>query len=135
MQYSEIFKSMQGEGLYTGYPSLWLRLFSCNLNCNGFGQVDPTDESTYELPYEEINIEGIKSIQELPVFSKGCDSSYSWARRFRHLNIEEDAETVIERLEKLLPEPGVWNKENAYNYHMVYTGGEPLLKRNQKHII
>ena len=47
--YSEIFHSIQGEGYYTGYPTLWLRLWACNLQCHGFGQKDPTDESTYIL--------------------------------------------------------------------------------------
>ena len=49
--YSEIFKSIQGEGHYTGVPTTWLRFFGCNLECNGFGQDDPTDPSTYKLPY------------------------------------------------------------------------------------
>ena len=39
--YSEIFKSIQGEGTYTGVHTLWLRFFMCNLQCNGFGQLDP----------------------------------------------------------------------------------------------
>ena len=47
--YSEIFYSPQGEGHYTGYPTVWLRTFLCNLQCDGFGQDDPTDESTYDL--------------------------------------------------------------------------------------
>ena len=41
--YSEIFDSIQGEGTYTGVHSLWLRFFLCNLQCNGFGQLDPKD--------------------------------------------------------------------------------------------
>lgn len=53
--YSEIFHSVQGEGKYTGLPTAWLRFFLCKLQCNGFGQKDPTDESTYKLPYQDIN--------------------------------------------------------------------------------
>ena len=45
--YSEIFHSIQGEGFYTGYPTLWLRLWACNLQCHGFGQKDPADPSTW----------------------------------------------------------------------------------------
>jgi 7-carboxy-7-deazaguanine synthase len=41
--YSEIFHSIQGEGHYTGVPTAWLRFFLCNLQCNGFGQINPTD--------------------------------------------------------------------------------------------
>ncbi len=39
--YSEIFYSIQGEGHYTGVPTAWIRFFLCNLQCNGFGQLDP----------------------------------------------------------------------------------------------
>jgi len=41
--YSEIFHSIQGEGHYTGVPTAWIRFFLCNLQCNGFGQINPTD--------------------------------------------------------------------------------------------
>ena len=46
--YSEIFHSIQGEGHYTGVPTAWIRFFLCNLQCNGFGQIDPTNPDTYE---------------------------------------------------------------------------------------
>ena len=62
--YSEIFDSVQGEGEYTGYPTAWLRFFLCNLQCNGFGQEDPTDPSTYQLPYEEIDITDKKNVSQ-----------------------------------------------------------------------
>ena len=54
--YSEVFHSIQGEGHYTGRPTVWLRFFLCNLQCNGFGQIDPTNESTYELPYKDFDV-------------------------------------------------------------------------------
>lgn len=34
MKVNEIFKSLQGEGLYTGYPVLFIRLSGCNRNCS-----------------------------------------------------------------------------------------------------
>ena len=49
--YSEIFHSIQGEGHYTGVPTAWIRFFLCNLQCNGFGQIGPTNPDTYELPF------------------------------------------------------------------------------------
>lgn len=33
MQVKEIFLSIQGEGAYTGYPTLFVRFQGCNLNC------------------------------------------------------------------------------------------------------
>jgi len=34
MLVSEIFESIQGEGKYTGYPALFIRLSGCNLKCS-----------------------------------------------------------------------------------------------------
>ena len=36
-----------------GKPSVWLRFFGCNLECNGFGQREPTKPDTWELLDEE----------------------------------------------------------------------------------
>ena len=55
--YSEIFYSIQGEGHYTGVPTAWIRFFLCNLQCNGFGQIDPTNPDTYELPFEDFDVD------------------------------------------------------------------------------
>ena len=83
--YSEIFHSAQGEGLYTGTPGPWLRYFMCNLQCNGFGQDDPTDESTYKLPYKDLDTSKYDKLEDLPVFEFGCDSSYSWSAKYKKL--------------------------------------------------
>ena len=54
--YSEIFYSIQGEGHYTGVPTAWIRFFLCNLQCNGFGQLDPTNPDTYDLPFQDFDV-------------------------------------------------------------------------------
>ena len=84
--YSEIFRSIQGEGHYTGHPTMWLRYFGCNLECNGFGQKNPKDPSTFVLPYKNIDVSGFKKLEDLPVFTHGCDSSYSWSKKFKGLD-------------------------------------------------
>jgi organic radical activating enzyme len=66
-KYSEIFTSIQGEGEFTGRPTVWLRWFLCNLQCSGFGQDVPEDTSTHILPYKDFDISKIKRIQDLPV--------------------------------------------------------------------
>lgn len=141
-KYSEIFKSIQGEGHYTGVPTLWIRWFLCNLQCSGFGQKNPADESTWELPYKEFDISQVKRIEDLPVWDKGCDSSYSWAKKFKHLCPSGTAEEIANKLESLLE-----NEYNPYkkftivkNYgeassvqdiHLCMTGGEPMMKQTQ----
>ena len=126
MLYSEIFRSIQGEGVYTGVPTVWLRLFGCNLECNGFGQENPTDPSTYILPYQEIDLKDISVPEQLPVFPYGCDSSYSWSRRFKKLQRRGTPEEVAQELFQLMYD----NKT-----HVAFTGGEPLMKAGQKNIV
>ena len=121
--YSEIFKSIQGEGHYTGVPTTWLRFFGCNLECNGFGQDDPTDPSTYKLPFNEFDLIDVKNVEDLPVWKYGCDSSYSWSKRFAKLQHNKTHEEVAKKLFD-----GMYNE----NTHVAFTGGEPLMKAAQK---
>ena len=123
MLYSEIFKSIQGEGHYTGVPTTWLRFFGCNLECNGFGQDDPTDPSTYKLPYKDFDIIEVKNVEDLPVWKYGCDSSYSWSKKFAKIQHKETEEEVAKKL-----------FDQMYNQHthIAFTGGEPLMKAAQK---
>lgn len=125
--YSEIFYSMQGEGKYTGEPTAWLRFFLCNLQCNGFGQKDPTNPDTYELPYKDVDASAYDRIEDLPVFEYGCDSSYSWSKKFAHL---QNKQTIPEIAQNILNKIPVNSFNN--NTHMCFTGGEPLLKHAQK---
>jgi len=124
--YSEIFYSMQGEGKYTGEPTAWLRFFLCNLQCDGFGQKDPTDPSTYKLPYQDINVEDYDKIESLPVFAYGCDSSYSWSKKFKHLQHKASPAVIAERILDSIP-----NRSFDNNIHMCFTGGEPLMRHAQ----
>ena len=140
LRYSEMFYSIQGEGRYVGVPSLFLRLFGCNFECQGFGQ--DRDRSKW-IPHESMphNQEhpDVKSLVDLPVPHVGCDSSFSWGKKWGHLAKHEDIDTIIKKMDMvnwygrkgpaspiagdlsqcLLQDDGV---------HLVLTGGEPLLK-------
>lgn len=135
LKYSETFYSAQGEGQYIGIPSLWMRFFLCNLQCNGFGQSDPTDPNTYELPYEQIDISDITNVLDLPVFEKGCDSSYTWSKKYRHLITERSVEEAVDELTALLPHNTFQHPVTQQWVHMVFTGGEPMLKNTQPGMI
>jgi len=135
--YSEIFRSLQGEGTYTGVNSLWIRWFMCNLQCDGFGQKDPTDPSSYILPYKDLDLINIQQVEDLPVFDYGCDSSYTWSKKYKHLMKCEDIKTIADKLEKELvsksnPQGKFLHPVSLQETHMCFTGGEPLLKANQK---
>jgi organic radical activating enzyme len=133
--YSEIFHSIQGEGHYTGRPTAWLRFFLCNLQCDGFGQKDPTDPSTYVLPYQSIDISSVKKLEDLPVWKYGCDSSYSWSAKFKHLQHKHTAADNCNRIRQSMYHPsnpeGKFNKINGTMQHMCFTGGEPMMKHAQ----
>jgi 7-carboxy-7-deazaguanine synthase len=138
--FSEIFYSIQGEGEYTGVPTAWLRFFMCNLQCNGFGQKDPTDESTYVLPYKDFDTSTVNRIEDLPVWTHGCDSSYSWHAKFKHLQYNKTAVDICDQIEAELTNE--WNPQGHFLHplsgveqHMCFTGGEPLMKHAQEAVI
>ena len=131
LKYSETFYSAQGEGKYVGIPSLWMRFFLCNLQCNGFGQKDPTDPSTYDLPYEKLDITDITNVFDLPVFEKGCDSSYTWSKKYKHLITDKTVDEAVDELTALLPHSKFVHPVTQQPVHMVFTGGEPMLKNTQ----
>jgi len=135
LKYSETFFSAQGEGKYVGIPSLWMRFFLCNLQCDGFGQDDPTNSETYELPYNDLDLTDITDVMQLPVFSKGCDSSYTWSKRYKHLITDRTVEEAVDELTALLPAGKFKHTKTGQWSHMVFTGGEPMLKNTQPGMI
>ena len=126
MLYSEIFKSIQGEGHYTGVPTVWLRMFGCNLECNGFGQDDPTNPDSYVLPFKDFDLINVKTVEELPVWKYGCDSSYSWSKKFAKIQKRGTPEEVAKEL---------FDKMYDSKTHIAFTGGEPMMKAAQKNIV
>jgi len=138
-RYSEIFTSIQGEGVYTGVPTVWLRWFLCNLQCSGFGQKVPEDVDTHILPYKDYDISNLKRIQDLPVWDLGCDSSYSWAKKYRdvcpQLTAAEIANELENELRKFKDNPDgkflLNNERELKDVHFCMTGGEPMIERTQ----
>lgn len=118
--------SMQGEGRYTGYPTVWFRSWGCNLNCNGFGQEDPTNPACYKLHYENINVKDYKTVEDLPVFKTGCDSSYSWSAKFMELANYMTVSEIVGEIRKRLVD-GKFTHKTGQDCHMAFTGGEPML--------
>ena len=122
--YSEIFHSIQGEGHYTGVPTAWLRFFLCNLQCNGFGQINPTDPSTYELPFEEFDTSTVNRVEDLPVWDKGCDSSYTWSKKFKHLMGQK---TAVELANQIVDTIKTDSNPGTFPTSVVRTAPAPVL--------
>ena len=124
---SEMFYSVQGEGFYTGVPSIFLRTFGCNLTCEGFGMAKGFKSN--ERFSTEIDIASLsaESIHDLPLVKTGCDSYASWDVRFKNLSPMQSTELIAHDLTMLLPVlPGDIDADWT-GVHLIVTGGEPLL--------
>jgi len=136
-----MFASFQGEAGFAGMPTIWIRFFGCNLECNGFGQQNPKNPETYILPYKNLDTSKFKTLEELPVFEYGCDSSYSWSSKFKSLVHTSSAEEVVEKIFTIGKEKFGLSLEYPYEfwYHpltrqpvqLCFTGGEPMLWQKQ----
>lgn len=115
---AELFYSLQGEGQYIGTPSIFLRVFGCNFQCQGFSM--PRGElSTERLA---IDPEQHQRYEDLPLVHTGCDSYASWDVRFKHLSPMMSVSQIVDKIQELLPE-GEFGRDK----HLILTGGEPLL--------
>ncbi len=138
--YSEIFHSIQGEGHYTGVPTAWIRFFLCNLQCNGFGQLDPTNPETYELPFEDFDVSSVDRVEDLPVWDKGCDSSYTWAKKFKSLMGHETPKVLANKIVDIIrtdsnPDGLFLHPVSQFHQHLCITGGEPLMITGQQAVV
>lgn len=100
----EHFYSIQGEGKYTGTPSLFLRFGGCNMRCEGFGCIE-TSQSGVDV--------------------KGCDTVYAVNKEhFSHTWIAiKDAQELLNILDLY---------ELPSHVDIVLTGGEPLIYANEE---
>lgn len=98
----EHFYSIQGEGKYTGTPSLFFRFGGCNMRCEGFGCKEKTPDGSAIL---------------------GCDTVYAvnkehFQNTWIPINHAHELLSVLDQYE--LPS----------HVDIVLTGGEPLLYAN-----
>ena len=121
---TEAFISVQGEGRFVGVPSVFLRLFGCNFKCRGFGM--PKGQLADDYLKVDANDPKYKTLKDLPLVHRGCDSYASWDARFRKFTKDYNVEQLVEKLLSLTPE-GKWTCKNGQDIHLVITGGEPLL--------
>jgi 7-carboxy-7-deazaguanine synthase len=103
----EHFYSIQGEGKYTGVPSLFFRFGGCNMRCEGFG-------------CSETAPNGVTSI--------GCDTVYAVDKKnfgslWQNIDSYEGLIAIFESYD--LPD----------DVDIVFTGGEPLLHANSPILI
>ncbi len=95
----EHFYSIQGEGRYTGTPSVFFRFGGCNMKCEGFGCIEIAHDGSEVL---------------------GCDTVYAVNKEhFSHDWVPVKCESELLNILNLYELP--------QNVDIVLTGGEPLL--------
>jgi 7-carboxy-7-deazaguanine synthase len=139
-RYSEVFgRTIQGEGQYTGIPTVWLRLWGCNFNCSHFGMdVDALDfdPSQPDVPaLGDLDLSLYPTVEDLPVFKFGCDSSYSWSKAFMHLAQQNTGYDIANKIIDFMrnssnPQGLFLHPKSLQPTHMAFTGGEPLMSQS-----
>jgi hypothetical protein len=86
----------------------------------------------------------VKVLEDLPVPHVGCDSSFSWGKKWGHLASNDDIDTIIKKMDDMVNWYGRKGPAGALagdlsqcllqddGVHLVLTGGEPLLKGFQQ---
>lgn len=124
VRYTELFKSIQGEALNTGKLCTWLRLFSCSLQCRGFGQKDPSNPVTWVEQRPNVDPKSFTDLKNVPTPNVGCDSDYSWSAKFKHLALKKNTKDLANEI-RALTGTGSFGKIGH-----VFTGGEPLMQQD-----
>ena len=127
LEISEMFYSVQGEGLTTGVPSYFMRLKGCNLRC-GFSASDITMLTKTIKDSSEYVVGGniVGSLQREGKATWTCDSAPVWVK-----GISTSFEQVIEKWRS----EGVLERILKGEINIIWTGGEPTIPKHQKAII
>ena len=85
----------------------------------------------------DYDVSKIKRVEDLPVWEKGCDSSYTWAKKYKHLMGQETPEVLANKIVDVLknkdnPEGKFLHPVSKQHQHLCITGGEPLMPTGQE---
>lgn len=124
--WSEVFMSIEGEGPYSGWPTVYIRFTGCNFTCMGFN--NPHNEDTTSIESLGFDPKDYNNIYDIPLISKGCDSVYSWDEKFSHMWAEGNEEELAQAVINVLPHKQLLNPLSGRPTILSLTGGEPTLR-------
>lgn len=128
------FLSIQGEGMWAGKPSIFVRYAGCNLRCQ-FGLKCPNKCSQRDIPdyIKDVidNLDNYKDIQDLPVFPTYCDTYIGILPEFaKFWTTYETTEDLANEVLSLIKDNPNYKDLNA-DVDIVFTGGEPMLQQER----
>lgn len=98
--WAETFISLEGEFLYQGYPTVYVRFARCNFTCQKFNNPNNIPITNEVLGFNPMDYSNVKQI---PLIKMGCDSLYAHDSRFEHMWESGDEHDLATKLTKLLP--------------------------------
>ena len=122
--WSETFISLEGEFLFQGYPTVYVRFARCNFTCQKFNNPDNVKITNEVLGF---NPKDYNKLSDVPLITMGCDSLYAHDKRFEHLWHTGDENDLATELVSLLPDKKWIHPITGLPYICSITGGEPTL--------
>lgn len=124
--WSEVFMSIEGEAMYSGWPTVYIRFTGCNFQCRGFNNPEMLDTTT-------INVLGFdptdySNINDIPLITKGCDSIYAWDSKFSHMWQTGSENELAAVVMSTIPHHQWHNPKSGKPVILSLTGGEPMLR-------
>lgn len=121
---SSAFYSVQGEGITTGIPAYFVRLGLCNLQCGMSAKFLAQLKKDKNLADGEI-FKGDLELEGKATWT--CDSTSQWAWRGE----EKPFQYLIDQWK----EQGIYDDIKNGTIHLIWTGGEPTMKKHQEAIV
>jgi organic radical activating enzyme len=125
---SENFRSIEGEGPYSGRTTIYTRMARCNFSCPFFNNHNKEITAQGYAPLNFVPAD-YSTLESLPIIEMGCDSQYSVSPAFSHLWKKMTTDQLAVELTNLLPPHG-WIGGSVPTI-LSLTGGEPTLRWKQ----
>ena len=88
------------------------------------------------MPFQNFDVSTVDKVEDLPVWDKGCDSSYTWAKKFKDLMGQETPTVMANKIVDIMknesnPKGLFLHPVTGQRQHLCITGGEPLMVTGQ----